>query len=353
MRYPILSLCGLAVASVLQTQQVLCGDAGANGPAVTEWPIASEVFTTAEQQILPRALPADTPPVNPAEVAKYGQFGYSAWEVGAGLQHEKRTELAPGYNGAPATARLMSFFAIADIHIADKESPAQPIYAGWSAKYGPSSSGLLSQAYSPVILSTTQVLDAAVQTVNALHGKSPFSFGISLGDDINNNQFNELRWFIDVLDGKVITPSSGAHAGADTIDYQKPYKAAGLNKSIPWYQVIGNHDQFWIGIAYENAKTQAAHVGDTVINMKLGLSDPNFINETGVYMGVVDGSTPYGDVVGAGPEGELPNAAGGHRRREPSRPRDAGVLKPELDARVFHDGFEPGRPRLQPEQPRQ
>jgi metallophosphoesterase (TIGR03768 family) len=306
MRYPTLGLCGLAVASALQTQPVLCEEAGANGLSVTGWPIASEVFTTAERQILPRALPAGTPPVNPAEVAKYGQYGYSAWEVGPGLPHEKRTELAPGYNGAPVTARLMSFFAITDIHIADKESPAQPIYAGWDAKYGPSSLGLLSQAYSPVILSTTQVLDAAVQTINALHEKAPFSFGISLGDNINNNQYNELRWFIDVLDGEVITPSSGAHAGASTIDYQKPYKAAGLNKSIPWYQVIGNHDQFWIGIAYENAKTQAAHIGNTVINIKLGLSDPDFVNKTGVYMGVVDGSTPYGDVVGAGPESDFP-----------------------------------------------
>lgn len=306
MRHTRLSLCGMAIASVLQTQPALCGDAEPTAPKAAEWPIAAEVFTTAEQQILPRALSTDTPPLNPADVAKYEEFGYSAWQVGAGLPHEKRTELAPGHKDSPVAARLMSFFAITDIHLADKESPAQAIYAGWGAKYGPSSSGLLSQAYSPVILSTTQMLDAAVQTVNALHQKTPFSFGISLGDNINNNQFNELRWFIDVLDGKVITPSSGANAGADTIDYQKPYKAAGLNKSIPWYQVIGNHDQFWMGIAYENDKTRAAHIGNTVINMKLGLSDPNFINETGVYMGVVNGSTPYGDVIGAGPESEFP-----------------------------------------------
>jgi len=60
-----------------------------------------------------------------------------------------------------------------DIHIADKESPAQMIYMGLTDSG--SSSG-----YSPVVLSPTQVLDAAVRTVNALHKENPFDFGISL-----------------------------------------------------------------------------------------------------------------------------------------------------------------------------
>ncbi len=91
----------------------------------------------------------------------------------------------------------------------------------------------MSSAYSPVLLASTQVLDAAVQTINALHNESPFDFGISLGDAVNNTQYNELRWYIDVLDGEVITPCSGDHLGADTIDYQKQFQAAGLDSSIP------------------------------------------------------------------------------------------------------------------------
>jgi len=92
--------------------------------------------------------------------------------------------------------------------------------------------------YSPVMLYTTQVLDAAVQNINALHRQNPFDFGISLGDVANSTQYNETRWYIDVLDGKVINPSSGAHAESDAIDYQKPFKAAGLDRTIPWYHAM-------------------------------------------------------------------------------------------------------------------
>ena len=144
------------------------------------------------------------------------------------------------------------------------------------------------------------MLDAAVQTINALHKVTPFDFGISLGDDCNNSQYNELRWFLDTIDGKVITPSSGAHRGASTIDYQKPFYAAGLNPEISWYQVIGNHDQFWMGSAFECTKTRSAHIGNGILNIADDPHKPD-IQSTGAYMGVVDGSTIYGNIYGGGP----------------------------------------------------
>lgn len=264
---------------------------------------SQDVFTTAEQQILPIGLPDSTPHVNPRDVSLYEVFGYSAWQAGPGLGHDKRTDIAPGTT-ATNTARLLTFFAITDVHITDKESPAQVNYVGWSAPYGPGSLDM-SGAYAPTILATTQVLDAAVQTINALHKNTPFDFGIALGDATNNTQYNELRWYIDVLDGKIVTPSSGAHVGADTIDYQKPFKAVGLNKEIPWYQTIGNHDQYMMGSYYETAKTQAAHIGATILNANentVAAPSAAAMAGTGFYMGVVDGSTPYGDLIGAGPE---------------------------------------------------
>ena len=309
---PSVRLVSLICASMLQ---LLLAGCGWFDLCPVEWPIADEVYTTAQQQILPEALPPGTPPLNPNEVALYDLYGYSAWKAGAGTNYStdpnnpqpylKRTDLAPGYTGAPNVAQLLSFFSISDIHIADKESPAQPLDVGWSALFGASTS--CQSAWSPIIVATTQVLDAAVQTINALHKKSPFDFGMSLGDACNNTQYNELRWFIDVLDGQNITPSSGANAGADNIDYQRPFKAAGLKKSLRWFQVLGNHDQFWMGSAYEDIKTMQAHVANTVLNMSDN-PDPTAggVNSYGTYMGVVDGSTPFGTVIENGPENNFP-----------------------------------------------
>jgi metallophosphoesterase (TIGR03768 family) len=272
-------------------------------PKIASWPIARQVYTTTQRQVCPVAISPAVPHLHPGDVSLYAKYGYSAWNIGGPLQHIVRTDLAPGYTGAPNAARLLYYFSMSDIHIADKESPAQPIYIGWNAPYGPSSSGL-SSAYSPILLSTPQVLDAAIQTINALHKTMPFDFGLSLGDACNNTQYNELRWFLDTIDGKVITPSSGAHVGASSIDYQMPFYAAGISRDLPWYQVIGNHDQFWMGCQFEVAKTRNAHIGSTILNIE---DNPEqcVIDSTGAYMGVLDGSTIYGNMIGAGPEGDF------------------------------------------------
>ena len=179
------------------------------------------------------------------------------------------------------------------------------------------------------MLYTTHVLDAAIQTVNALHKHNPIDFGISLGDTCNSTQYNELRWYIDVLDGKVITPSSGAHAGAGTIDYQKPYRAAGLDKSIPWYQAMGNHDHFWLGsIPPDAGGLRKSCISDEVIALANVLINADNIYSTSdptqpkFYMGVIDGSTPTGEIIKYGPVGNFsspPKVVSDKDRRSLSR----------------------------------
>jgi hypothetical protein len=315
-----------------------CGSSAAPpqppAPQIVNWPIAKQVYTTAQHQVLPVAIAPTTRQLSPGDVSLYAKYGYSAWNIGGPLQHIVRKDLAPGYTGAPNVARLLYYFSMSDIHIADKESPAQPIYVGWSAPYGPSSSSGLSSAYSPILMSTPQVLDAAIQTINAMHKMLPFDFGLSLGDACNNTQYNELRWYLDTIDGKVITPSSGAHVGATTIDYQMPFYAAGISRDLPWYQVIGNHDQFWMGSQFECTKTRNAHIGSAILNIEDNPTK-SVIDSTGAYMGVVDGTTIYGDIIRRRAGSRLHHASHRHSGRKPSYPGQSHFDDRELDVGVL------------------
>ena len=263
------------------------------------YPIASDVFTTLQRTVVPGSIPSGSEMVHPYEVSKYKQNGYGNWNYGPGIDSVKRLDIMPAnYRGASAnnTSRLLNFFTITDIHITDKETPAQAIYFGYK--------GGISSGYSPVMLYTTQVLDAAVQTINALHRQNPFDFGISLGDTCNNNQYNELRWYINVLDGKNITPDSGVKddpVPGPYNDYQDEYKAAGLDKTIPWYQALGNHDHFWMGFLPPNDYIRQTLIGDKILNLGNPFIDPLGVDSRGFYMGSIDGRTSYGDIIGAGP----------------------------------------------------
>jgi metallophosphoesterase (TIGR03768 family) len=258
------------------------------------------VVQTAAQRTIAFDNVSGLSPMEMSKVSQYDKYGYGKWTYGPGIPHELRTDImTDGYKAVATSkkAKLLNFFTITDVHITDKESPSQLIYL----QQLNSRDAEVTSVYSPVMLYTTQVLDAAVQTVNALHKRNPFDFGISLGDIANSTQYNETRWYIDVLDGKVINPSSGAHAGANTIDYQKPFKAAGLDNTIPWYQALGNHDHFWIGSFPVNDFLRRSYISDTILAAGDVLSNPGNINKPDYYMGVIDGSTPNGDIRGAGP----------------------------------------------------
>ena len=260
---------------------------------------------TRQRTVAPVAL-TTAPSIMASNLPAYAVYGYSSWQWGPGQDDgQLTTNMMPsGYTRATNAARLLTFFCISDIHITDKESPSQSLWPGYQTETGfttnsPPPGNGNSSCYSPVILRTTQVLDAAVKTANDLNRLMPFDFGMSLGDDCNSAQHNELRWFIDVMDGQHITPSSGTNAGAATIDYQMPYQAAGLNPAIPWYQVLGNHDHFWCGSLVVNDYLRQSCTNNVVL--LLGDLKTQGENSRAEYLGVVDGSTPYGNVIGAGP----------------------------------------------------
>ena len=266
----------------------------------TTYPIDLDVRTSLDRTIKPSPEISGLSPKELSKLSQYPYYGYGKWSFETGLVADIRNDLMPS-NFANADVsqqlKLIHFFTITDIHITDKESPSQFIYLQQADQIGEH----VTSIYSPVMPYTTHVLDAAVQTINAIHQKNKMDFGLSLGDTCNSTQYNELRWYIDVLDGRVITPSSGAHAGANTVDYQKPFKAAGLDQSIPWYQVLGNHDHFWLGSFPVNDYLRKSYVSDTVVALGDAFQNPENLFKTDYYMGVLDGSTSDAKIIGAGP----------------------------------------------------
>jgi metallophosphoesterase (TIGR03768 family) len=309
-----------------------CGSKGAAGITTAGYPIdPAQVFTT-RQRTISFPMPGNGLPAAPAapgsgtglfatelsQVSQYAKYGYGAYTFAGPLPSVQRMDIMPAGYSNPTPTRLRSmlhFFAITDIHITDKEAPNQLIYLQQEdVQYG----SAMTSVYSPVMPYTTHVLDAAVQTINVLHKQSPFDFGISLGDTCNSTQYNETRWFIDVIDGKVITPSSGANLGASTVDYQKPYLAAGLDKSIPWYEAMGNHDHFFmgsvpvdadpsLGIRESYLSTNIWSGGDALLPNLAKATFPCLfdtfatIRRKDFYLGALDGSDPNAGIIGTGP----------------------------------------------------
>jgi metallophosphoesterase (TIGR03767 family) len=169
---------------------------------------------------------------------------------------------------------LIAFAQMSDFQIMDDESPLRvPFTDKFASDWGTGS------AYRPQEMLSTHMADAAVRSVRKV-GKGPathlpLKFALLTGDNVDNMQFNETRWYIDVLDGGMIYPKS--HTGGEesvgrhmnwpywTPDYysvgayssfpnlytqtggsffnlaRAPYRATGLG--MPWYTAMGNHDR--------------------------------------------------------------------------------------------------------------
>lgn len=111
----------------------------------------------------------------------------------------------------PRQGSILNFLQLSDFQMVDEESPARVEFLDGSQRIP----GLqpFSAAYRPQESLTTQITEAMVRAVR--NTTSPVTgrrleLAILTGDNADSQQFNETRWFIDVLDGgKKVDPNSG------------------------------------------------------------------------------------------------------------------------------------------------
>ena len=218
-----------------------------------------EVFTTAQQTLLPVNVPFTSLQDNPAEPASqavYVQLGLGDVVIGPGEAPFVRTvHGTPAPTAGPNPRRLARFVHLADAQLMDDESPTRTAIFD--------NVQLTSGALRPQDPNICRMLHAVVRTVNALHKKDPIDFVILGGDNADNAQENEVRWVMKILGGGEVECDSGddddlvsgRFAGNDGKD---PFISAGL--AMPWKWVSGNHDVNMQGNFPLNAERVAAAV---------------------------------------------------------------------------------------------
>jgi metallophosphoesterase (TIGR03767 family) len=171
---------------------------------------------------------------------------------GPGEPYVVRTELAPAHTERDSQRRsLVVFHHLSDFRITDEESPLR---AEW---WDECSQPLSRSAFRPQETLSVQAAEALIGAANAVT-ESPVTgkrvdFALHTGNAVDNAQFNELRWFVDLMDGKPVYPDSGAigyqgvqeESPADAYPdllqtAQRSFSPGGL--AYPWYAVLGNRD---------------------------------------------------------------------------------------------------------------
>ncbi len=228
-----------------------------------------------------------------ATIRPVGRGPYRLLGDGPGEPTRVRPDLAAPKDGREdRRTTLAAFVHFTDQHLIDAQSPGRvefldrldPIFGG---------------AFRPQELLTTQVATSMVERVNAL-GAGPisgrrFDAVVCTGDNIDNQQRNELEWLLKILDGGRVVPDSGElgtyqgaqdrlgtnrswwhpEAGIDD-DFKKvlgypdspglleralvPFVSPGLD--VPWFSVYGNHDCNVQGNAARNDALDEVLVGD-------------------------------------------------------------------------------------------
>lgn len=203
-------------------------------PPLSAAPLATEQRWVATKPVTPQM---NRPTTNPAQFGWLLDNGFGDVNLVAGLNSTTQTvgDVLPSAPGANRKL-LLRFVHLADTQLADDESPARVVSLD---QIGPTSG-----AFRPQEAWGCHSLNAAVRTINRLHQDTPIDLVMLGGDNIDNAQSNEARWFRTVLGG---AESLECDSGEDndptpgpSNDPKDPFHVEGLR--VPWRWVTGNHD---------------------------------------------------------------------------------------------------------------
>jgi 3',5'-cyclic AMP phosphodiesterase CpdA len=211
----------------------------ADAPCVAAEPEWPEPLTTLSLRVLSgERLDAPTAlnPAWPDGLRAAEELGLGGAIEAPGEPRLLRTELVPGWT-APETGRRSLWMVLhqTDAQLADTESPTRLAAADQLAE--------TQSAARPQELYAIHALDALIRQANALSVMAPIDFALATGDNVDNDQTNELVWFAAVWDGLPVHPDSGeddTQLDADCNDPVAPFTPVGAD--FPWYAVAGNHD---------------------------------------------------------------------------------------------------------------
>jgi len=177
--------------------------------------------------------------------------------------------------GRDATRRsIIAFHHLSDFRLTDEESPLR---SEWVESCP---TPLATSAFRPHESLSAQAAAALVAAANRVERSPvtgrPVDFAIHTGNAADNAQLNELRWFLDLMDGREVSPSSGAPAyeGVQTESpspaypdllevAQRPFRPAALR--FPWYTVIGVRDVLAQGSVPPSESTTLSATGSSKI----------------------------------------------------------------------------------------
>lgn len=203
-------------------------------------------------------------------------LGFRSVVIGPGEPHVVREDLAAAQDGRETRRRsLLCFLHLTDQHLIDVQSPARVEFL--DRFVADSCPPPFESAWRAHEAASVRNADAMVRQLRAIGVSpvtgAPVAAAVCTGDNTDNQQANELAWFLGVMDGGPVNPNSGDGAAYEGVQVSgdvaywhpdravadryktvygfparegfllealAPFTAPGLG--VPWYTCYGNHD---------------------------------------------------------------------------------------------------------------